>query len=147
MEEEDISPQDRGLPPEGLWVDLDGKAISVIEHLIALKEDPERFGLSPRDTGKARVKELRDMAVELIKDGWTRFRFLGGVWNFEVNSVRTKKDLIEEILVTHQAWPQEHIIITQMRPKRDYQGTVAQFYDRSLFRHYELGRVSGWSFS
>ena len=87
------------------------------------------------------------MAVDLIKDGWTRFRFLGGVWNFEVNNVRTKKDLIEEILVTHQAWPQERIIISQVSPQRDYQGTVAQFYDRSLFRHYELGRVTGWRFS
>lgn len=147
MVESEIEPEDRGLPPEGLWVSPDGEAIPVIEHLLALKEQPERYGLQRRDVERATVKDLRDLAVKIISEGWTRFRFLGGVWNFEVNNVKNKKDLIEEILVTHQAWPQERIIISQANPKRDYQGSVAQFYDRSLFRHYELGRLNRWRLS
>lgn len=147
MKKETVEPEERGLPPEGLWVDPDGEGIPVIEHLIALKEEPERYGLSPRDVEKAGIKELRDLAIQIIREGWTRFRFLGGVWNFEVDSVKMKMGLIEEILVTHQAWPQERIIISQMSPKRDFQGTVAQFYDRSMFRHYELGRLNRWRFS
>lgn len=147
MPKDEVDPEERGLPPEGLWVAPDGEGIPVIEHLIALKEEPERYGLSPRDVQKAGIKELRELAVGLIKEGWTRFRFLGGVWNFEVDSVKMKTGLIEEILVTHQAWPQERIIVSQVSPKRDYQGTVAQFYDRSMFRHYELGRLNRWRFS
>jgi hypothetical protein len=147
MAEPIIEPEERGLPPEGLWVAPDGEPIPVIEHLLALKEAPETFGLSPRDVERAGLIELRELAVKIIGEGWTRFRFLGGVWNFEIDNIRTKKDLIKETLVTHQAWPQERIIISQAKPKRDYQGSVAQFYDRSMFRHYELGRLSRWRFS
>jgi hypothetical protein len=147
MEKDTVEPEDRGLPPEGLWVSPDGEAVPVIEHLLAIKEDPERFGVPRREVVTATVKDLRDIAVGIIKEGWMRFRFLGGVWNFEVNNVKSKKDMIEEILVTHQAWPQERIIISQASPKKDYQGTVSGFYDRSIFRHYELGRLSRWRFS
>lgn len=147
MAEETVEPEDRGLPPEGLWVSPEGESIPVIEHLITIKIEPERFGIPERDVRNASIKDLRDIAVGIIKEGWTRFRFLGGVWNFEVNSVKNKKDLIEEILVTHQAWPQERIIVSQANPKKDYQGTVAQFYDRSIFRHYELGQYNRWRFS
>lgn len=142
-----VDPEERGLPPEGLWVTPDGEGIPVVEHLLAIKENPNLFFLSPKEVEKARIPELRKIAVDLIKDGWARFRFLGGVWNFEVDNVKTKKDLIEEILITHQAWPQERIIISQVSPKKDYQGSVAQFYDRSMFRHYELGKVNRWRFS
>lgn len=142
-----VEPDERGLPPEGLWVSPDGEPVPVVEHLITIKENPEIFGLPPREVAKARIEDLRKIAVKLIAEGWTRFRFLGGVWNFEVNNIRMRKELIEEILVSHRAWPQERIIISQADPKRDYQGTVAQFYDRSLFRHYELGRLSRWRFS
>jgi hypothetical protein len=147
MAESVVDPEERGLPPEGLWVSPDGEPVPVIEHLLALKEAPETFGLSVRDVERSGLIELRELAVKIIKEGWTRFRFLSGVWNFEVNSIRNKKDLIEEILVTPQAWPQERIVISQASPKRDYQGSVSQFYDRSMFRHYELGHLSRWRFS
>ncbi len=147
MAKKEDDPQEKGLAPEGLWVSPDGEATPVIEHLLELKFEPERFGISPRDVEKAGIKDLRDMAVEIIKEGWTRFRYLGGVWNFEVNNVKMKKDLIEDILVTHQAWPQDRIVISQASPKRDYQGSVSQFYDRSMFRNYELGRLSRWRLS
>lgn len=139
--------EDHGLPPEGLWVSPDGDPVTVIEHLIALKENPEIFGLTEREVEKAKVKDLRDIAVKLIGSGWMRFRFLGGVWAFEVNSVKAKTGLIEEILVGQNAYPEERVIVSQVSPKRDYQGSVSQFYDRSMFRHYELGRGNRWRVS
>src|SRR3990170_1849178 len=135
--------EDKGLPPEGLWVSPDGRKISVIEHLIEIQHHPETFGLSRRDVKGASIQDLHGMAVKLILDGWTRFRFLSGVWNFEVDSVKRRRQLIEDILVTHQAFHLERVVISQATPKRDYQGSVAQFYDQSMFRHYELGR-STW---
>lgn len=69
----------------------------------------------------------------------TRLRFLSGVWNFEVDSVKVRRQLIEDILMAHQAFHLERVVISQATPKRDYQGSVAQFYDQSTFRHYELG--------
>lgn len=147
MAEPEVDPEERGLPPEGLWVSPDGEGIPVVEHLLAIKQEPERFGIPQREVRTAGIDELRALSVKLIKEGWTRFRFLGGVWNFEVDTVKMKKDLIEEILVSHRAWPQERIIISRMSPKRDYQGSVVQFYDRSIFRYYERGRLNRWRFS
>lgn len=135
---------EKGLPPEGLWVSPDGEAIQVIEHLISIQHEPHRFGLSPKDVRGVSIQRLHDIAVDLIKGGWTRFRFLSGTWNFEVDSARSRISLIEEILVTHRAYPQELVVVGQAKPKRTYQGTVAQFYDRTMFRHYELGRKVKW---
>jgi hypothetical protein len=138
---------DKGLPPEGLWVSPEGEATSVIEHLIEIQHHPETFGLSVKDVKGASISKLRDLAVELIREGWTRFRFLSGVWNFEVDAAKRRVDLMEDILVTHQAHPQERVVISQVSPKKDYQGTVAQFYDRSIFRHYELSHKNQWRVS
>lgn len=113
---------ENGLPPEGLWVSPDGEAHTVIEHLIEIQHHPEIFGLSKRDVQGASIEDLRKIAVRLIKDGWIRFRFLSGVWNFEVDNVKTRLNHIEEILVSHRAYPQERVIISQVKPKLDYQG-------------------------
>lgn len=134
--------QDKGLPPEGLWVSPNGKRTSVIEHLIEIQHHPETFDLTAREVKGASIQDLHAIAVKLILGGWTRFRFLSGVWNFEVDSVKVRRQLIEDILVTHQAFHLERVVISQATPKRDYQGSVAQFYDQSMFRHYELGRSS-----
>lgn len=138
--------KEKGLPPEGLWVSPDGEAHPVIEHLISIQHHPEIFGLSKRDVQGASIEDLRKIAVNLIREGWLRFRFLSGVWNFEVDTVKTRINHIEEILVSHKAYPQERVVVSQVRPKRDFQGTVSQLYDRSMFRHYELGR-NPWRFS
>lgn len=134
---------EKKLLPEGLWISPDGKRISVIEHLIEIQHHPRTFGLTERDVKGASIADLHAMAVKLILSGWTRFRFLSGVWNFEVDSVKSRRQLIEDILTTHQAFHLERVVISQATPKRDYQGNVAQFYDQSMFRHYELGR-STW---
>lgn len=144
-DEEDF--EDKGLPPEGLWVSPDGEAFPVIEHLIAIQHEPERFGMVPADVKGKSIADLRSLAVEMIKvDGWMRFRFLSGTWNFEVDSAKARIHLIEEILVAHRAYPQELVVVAQVKPKKEFQGTVAQFYDRTMFRHYELGR-NKWRFS
>lgn len=131
--------QEKGLPPEGLWVSPNGKRTSVIEHLIEIQHHPETFDLTAREVKGASIQDLHAIAVKLILGGWTRFRFLSGVWNFEVDSVRVRRQLIEDILVAHQAFHLERVVISQATPKKDYQGSVAQFYDQSMFRHYALG--------
>ena len=76
---------ERGLPPEGLWISPDGVEVPVVEHLIALQQEPERFGLSPRDVAGARIEQLRVLAEDLIRSGWTRFRFLAGAYALPAN--------------------------------------------------------------
>jgi len=137
----------KGLPPEGMWISPEGDAFQVIEHLLAIKENPEIFGLPVREVRNADVKALRTLAVGLIRSGWTRFRSMGGVWAFEVDRAKAKIGLIEEILVKHQAYPQERVVISQATPKKDYQGSVSDLYDRSMFRHYEPDRLNRWRVS
>lgn len=133
------APEEPGLPPEGLWISPSGDAIPVIEHLIEIQQNPEPFGLAPKDVERRSIKDLRQIARSLIQDGWTRFRYLSGTWNFEVDQAKLRISLIQEVLVQGKAYPEERVVIAQLSPKRDYQGTVAEFYDRSMFRHYELG--------
>jgi hypothetical protein len=127
-------------PVEALWVSPEGEEIPVIEHLIEISQHPDRFGLTYREVHGISIANLRDIAVELIKKGWTRFRYLSCLWNFEVDSVRMRIGVIENILVRQRAFPHETVVVSQAKPKRDYQGNVAQFYDRTMFGRYELGR-------
>ena len=79
--------EDEGLPPEGLWISPEGDQIEVIEHLMALGERPDLFSLTEQDIYPPTVEHLRDVAVGLIRQGWTRFRYLAGVWaNFPVRA-------------------------------------------------------------
>ena len=139
-----VKPDDTPLPPEGLWISPEGEPIPVIEHLLEIHHNPEKFGLAPKDVRGLSIENLRKVAVELIGKGWTRFRFLSGTWNFEVDSVKVRLSTIEDVLVRQMAYPQERVVVSQAAPKRDFQGTVAEFYDRSMFRHYELGRANTW---
>ena len=135
---------DEELPPEGLWISPSGEVIPVVEHLIEIQRNPEPFGLSPREVDQRSMEELRDIARFLIRDGWTRFRYLSGIWHFEVDQAKPWISIFKDILVQGNAYPQEQVAIAQASPKRDYRGTVAQFHDRSMFRHYELGRGNRW---
>lgn len=129
------------LPPEGLWISPDGMVtIPVVEHLIEIQQNPEPFGLSPADVRKRSIAQLRAIAKGLIRVGWIRFRYLSGTWNFEVDQARLRIGILEDVIVQGKAYPEERVVVAQASPKRDYQGTVAEFYDRSMFRHYDLGR-------
>lgn len=127
-------------PVEALWVSPEGEEIPVIEHLIEISQHPEKFDLTERDVAGLSIVGLRDLSAELIKKGWVRFRYLSGVWNFEIDSLRMRVGVIEDILVRQQALPHERVVVSQAKPKRDYRGTVAQFYDRTMFGRYDLGR-------
>ena len=74
------------LPPEGLWVSPTGKMESVNEHLMAIAERPDLFGLSPNEVKGADELALRAIAERLITQGWTRFRYLDGKYLFEVDN-------------------------------------------------------------
>jgi hypothetical protein len=135
------------VPPAGLWISPEGEATVTTEHMLTIKEDPGRFGLAPRDVARISIPALHEIARKLIFAGWTRFRLFSDFWSFEVDNARGRISLVEDILVHHRAYPHEEIRISQAKPKREYAGTVAQFYDRSIFRTWELGRKNRWRFT
>lgn len=120
----------------------------MVEHGIDIQRHPEVFGLTERDVRGATLEDLRKIAVEkLIMEGWLRFRFLDNEWNFEAGFVQNALERIEEILTVHNAQPHELVKIEQVKPKREYKGTVAEFYDRTMFRYYELWKKNAWRMS
>lgn len=114
--------------------------IPVVEHLIEIQQNPAAFDLDLSEVRTLSISDLRNLAQRLIQHGWIRFRYLSGTWNFEVDRVRMRIGILEDVLVQGKAYPQERVVIAQAVPRRDYQGTVAEFYDRSMFSHYDLGR-------
>lgn len=139
--------KERALEPEGLWISTEGKSIAVVEHLVAIKQYPELFDVPQRDVEGATIKDLRDLAVGLIRSGWVRFRFFGGTWSFEVDKASRRLAVIERILAKQGAYTEDRVLISQLAPRRDFVGTVAEFYDRAMFRQYELGRRNRWRLS
>lgn len=135
------------LPPEGLWISPNGKQFEVVEHLMALRERPDLFDLSG-DYRHADTEELRDMAVELIKSGWTRFRYLDGTYFFEVDNAKKRMALMEDVLSGCGAHEFEDVIISQLQaPATDYQGTVADLYDRKIMRFQSNPKKNKWRLS
>lgn len=130
------------LPVEGLWVSPSGEMRDVNEHLLALKEDPEWFNLSNVPNS---IDELRKLAENLIANGWVRYRYLDGVYNFEVDNARNKIQIIEKILAKAHAIPQEEIAISEINGKF-YQGKVEDLYERSLFR-FASKKIHKWAWS
>ena len=134
------------LPPEGLWVSPDGKHVSVTEHLLALQHYPETFGL-PESTRKADIPVLRDLAEGLIRDGWVRFRHLAGTYAFEVDNAKRRIDVITDILTLVDAFVYENVTISQVKPLKEFQGTVADVYDRKVFGYQENPAHNRWRFT
>jgi hypothetical protein len=135
------------LPPEGLWISPAGVQMPINEHLMALAEAPEQFGLSQQEVAGADEMVLRKIAERLISQGWMRFRYLDGVYNFEVDDARKRVATIEEVLAAANAIPEEAIFVVQFVPPKEYQGTVADLYERSLFRLANKKRACKWAFS
>jgi hypothetical protein len=130
---------------EGLWIDPEGESYSVVEHLIAIQQDPTFFGLSIRNVRHQTVEGLRKIAEKLIVDGWKRYRYLAGDHLFEM--LKLDKFLVDSVLTDTQALPSDRVIIETVKPRREYRGTVAQWYDRSMLRSYETNPKRGWRFS
>ena len=138
---------ERGLPPEGLWISPDWVEVPVVEHLIALQQEPERFGLSPRDVAGARIEQLRVLAEDLIRSGWTRFRFLAGAYAFEVDNAKRRIGIIENVLADARAYGRETVVISQAVPKREFEGSVDDVYERRIFMWQENPARNRWRFT
>lgn len=136
------------LPPEGLWISPEGERHDINEHLMAIRERPEDFGLSLRDVAGQDIDGLRRVAEDLIGQGWTRYRYLDGRYHFEVDSATRRMRIIEDVLMEAQAHQDEEVWISQVSPPQEYQGKVSEVYDRVIIRfqkkHVERNK---WRFS
>lgn len=134
----------KGLPLEGLWVSPEGERISVIEHLITIQQSPEFFGLTKRKVHGASISDLRNVAEELIRAGWLRFRFFPSAYAFEVDSAKRRMDEIEKILVESDAYEKEEVVISQAIPKKEFKGVVKDVYDRTILGYYANPGRNRW---
>jgi hypothetical protein len=122
------------LPPEGLWISPTGQKQNVNEHLLAIKDSPEEFGLSPQQVAGLDMDAIRGLAEEMIGSGWTRYRYLDGVYHFEVDDAKRRTSIIDDVLIQSRALPQEQLVITQHGNAKTFEGTVGDFFDRVFFR-------------
>ena len=132
------------LPPEGLWVSPEGKMMPVQEHLLAIRDRPDLFGLSRQEVPQD-LDQVRIIAESLITKGWTRYRYLDGRYHFEVDDVRKRIGLIDDILGKARAIPQELVVITPIGGKT-LEGTVQDVFDRVIMR-FAAKTMDKWSFS
>lgn len=131
---------------EGLWISPDrDERIPVVEHLIAIQQDPHRFGLTARDVRGVGIEGLCELAEELIKDGWIRYRYLAGTHLFEI--LRLDKDALYDVLIDAQAAEHERVVIETLSPRREYSGSVQQFFGGEMFRAWENNPKRAWRLS
>lgn len=128
---------DSGLPPEGLWISPEGEAFPISEHLIGIAERPQDFGISPSQLPSTsdpdhRTK-LRELAEGLIAKGWTRYRYMGGIYHFEVDSLRRRIRLIDDILAKADAYEKEPVTISSSDGSV-VSGTVGDVQERAIFK-------------
>lgn len=139
--------EEEGLEPEGMWVSPTGEYIVVVEHLLAIASEPERFDLPQSLHGERDVETLRSAAVDLIKNGWTRFRYLMGIYAFEVDNASRRLPVIEKVLSDVRAYGQENVSISEFDPRREYEGTVEDVFDRKITRFAANPGKNTWRFS
>lgn len=132
------------LPPEGLWVSPGGKMMPVQEHLLAIRDRPDLFGLSRNEVPR-NLDQVRKIAEDLISKGWTRYRYLDGKYHFEVDAARKRIGLVDEILGKAHAIPQELVVITPLGGKT-LEGTVQDVLDRVIMR-FAAKKMDKWSWS
>jgi hypothetical protein len=118
----------RELPPEGLWVSPTKQFINVVEHLEAIRNRPEMFGLSKQDTDTNDLQKLGNIATTLIESGWIRYRQLDLSFLFEVASLTDASSIISGILEKGSTYPEhERVEVSQLAPPRLYAGSVREF--------------------
>lgn len=120
------------LPEEGLWISPTGERIPVREHLLTIQDHAELFDLSPTEVSGVGIDGLRNVAVRLIDASWTRFRYLDGVWNFEVNDAKRKLELIRAVLADCGALEHETVSICQTAPFAEFTASVADLQSAGL---------------
>lgn len=134
----------KSLPPEGLWISPEGRMIPVVEHMPTIQQYPQLFGLSKSDVHGLTLRQLRGLGEELILDGWIRFRYLSGVYHFEVGRAKSKIRLIEDVLVEASAVTDEEVRISQAAPRREFVGTVGDVFERAIFGYQENPIKNKW---
>jgi hypothetical protein len=141
-----------GLPIEGAWICPGGERIPVVEHLPALQRHLWRFGLSDRDVRGASLEQLRAMAVDLIAQGWTRYRYLDGVHRLEVADLRGTAAAFA--LLADRGWmdpwttpARERVVISLVSPRVDLAGKVGDTPERLWTARRPPGRQNRWRFS
>lgn len=134
---------------EGVWISPDRETIPVVEHLIKIQEDPEVFGLDSKFIRRLNVEGLRRVAEDLIKNGWIRYRYLSGAHLFEM--YKLDQGVIDDVLIKAripaELQDDERVFIQIVRPRREYRGTVSEWYDRSMLRSWESNPKRAWRFS
>lgn len=134
------------LPPEGLWVSPEGDYIPVVEHLLALQQQPEAFGL-PDSARGADIPQLRELAEGMIRSGWIRFRYLAGTYAFEVDRARRRLSAIVDILVEANAFDRETLAISQAKPIDEFRGTVGDVHKGRILGQKTDPRRNTWRFT
>jgi len=125
-------------PADGLWISPEGRAVPVFEHMLSIREKPEDFGLTQQDVAHIQnVKDpsdwaaLREIALKLIDQGWVRYRYQGGTYHFEVDDVRRKMRVIDDVLLWAGAYDKEPVLLVD-RSGRNLRGTVEDVRTRSI---------------
>lgn len=132
---------------EGVWASPSGEIYPVVEHLLAISEKPELFDLPQSLRGVRDVSVLRDAAESLIENGWTRYRYLSGVYAFEVDTFVRRRSIIEQILQGVGAFESEQVTISQMKPREEFEGTVEDVYAHRVGRFAANPGNNRWRFT
>lgn len=106
---------------------------------------PQLFDLSGADVRNQTVEGLRQIAEQLILDGWIRYRYLAGTHLIEMR--RVGRDKIEEILferLEDPPLPGDRLVIEVAEPRREYAGTLDDFLEGAIFRSWEENPTRGW---
>ena len=136
--------KERGLPPEGLWISPDGRRVVAVEHMLTIEHHPEEFGLSEAAVRRISIPALAKVAASLIKSGWTRYRHFASAYTFEVDNLRKRYRIIENVLADSDAFAKEEVIVSQASPRREFKGTVQDIYDQTLGQYQENPRRNKW---
>lgn len=142
------------MPPEGLWISPTGKSVNMNEHLIAIRDDPDSFGIPYSEVESIKglpmedqIDYLRKIADGMISQGWTRYRYLDGTYHFEVDDAQRRHSVIDDILARANAAPQESLIVSQVLSPRTFEGTVESFFEGNFYRVHAFAKKDPWAFS
>jgi len=132
---------------EGFWLSPYYEKIPVIEHLITIQQEPHSFGLTQRDVAGQDVAGLRQIAEDLIHEGWIRYRYLAGTHYIEMG--RFNRDKVERVLfeeLTDEPMLEERLVIEVAAPRKEYVGTIAAMLEGSMFHSWQTNPKAGWRF-
>jgi hypothetical protein len=116
--------------------------IAVLGHYAALRSEPETFGLTKAQTRFASIKDLEALSKSLIDQGWVRYRHTGTKHLFQTRTLQ--KAFIDFVLSEVGAGLNEQVVIETDSPRREYRGTINEWYDRSILGSWEANPQETW---